>query len=133
MFLDVVITSNPPFTTIERMNRLNDLKTQLFRQYHLELRTYFAQVDVDERRNNFSIKYRTILELQIAIDFAELMFTYQYFQLDIDKDLDYYPIYELFDTELLRQKYRNSFVDIVSLFKLYGFNIINKTVDYNLI
>jgi hypothetical protein len=112
MFLDIVSTSNPTFTTVSRMHRLVEIRTQIFQQYHLQLRTLFSQVDLDERRNNFSTRYRLILDLQIAIDLAELMFTYQYFQLDIDTTLDTYPIYELFDTDLYRQKYRDSFVDI---------------------
>ena len=82
MFLDIVSTSNPSFTTVSRMHRLVEIRTQIFQQYHLQLRTLFSQADLDEKRNNFSTRYRLILDLQIAIDLAELMFTYQYFQLD---------------------------------------------------
>lgn len=133
MFLDIVSTSTPTFTTISRMHRLVEIRTQIFQQYKVQLRSLFNQVDLDEKRNNFSTKYRSILDLQIAIDLAETMFTYQYFQLDVDTTLDTYPIYELFDTDLYRHKYYDSYVDIVAIFKLYGFDILKKTVNYTLI
>ena len=133
MFLDIVSTSTPTFTTSARMQHLIDLRVQLTNQYRTQLEAQYINIDSDERYSGFSTKWRTVIDLQVAIAYAECMFDYQYFQLDIDTQLTTYPIYNTFDVDLLFNKYIDSYVDIVALLKLYGFDILNKTVNYNLI
>ena len=133
MFLDIVSTSDPNFTTVTRMQRLLDLRVQITNQYRTQLESIYNKILQDEKYIGFSTLWRNSIELQVAIAYAECMYDYQYFQLDIDKALDTFPIFERFDTALLIQKYKDSYIDIVALLKLYGFDILNKTVDYNLI
>jgi len=133
MFLDIVSTSNPTFTTTAKIQHLIDLKIQLTNQYRTQLESQYLAIAKDEKYKGFSTRWRTIIDLQVAIAYAECMFDYQYFQLDVDRELTTYPIYNTFDVDLLFNKYIDSYVDIVALLKLYGFDILNKTVNYTLI
>ena len=130
MFLDIVPTSYPMFTTRGYMRFLFETKLQLYNTYFSKLDMIYHLINKDEKINNFSTRWRNVIELQIAIGFAETLYTLQYYQLDVDKELDTFSIFNQIDINLILVKYRNSWVDIIALFKLYGFDIINKTVDY---
>jgi hypothetical protein len=133
MLYDNITHKTPNFNTGELLHFLIVNKTVLFNKYNLQIENIFSNIRLDESYNNFTNREKQALSLKIITDFAELMFIYQYFQLDIDKNLDTYPIYDIFNIDIIKHKYRDSFINLYELFNLYGFNITNKTVNYNII
>lgn len=124
MFADIFLDT-PEVININLILEVREIKHQLYLKYKNMIVTRLANVDKDERLNNFSTKGRLVFDYMLVIELGELMRYYIYLN---ENDVEF-DVFSYFDTDKWLAKYRQKGIDIVYILKQYGINILNKTIS----
>lgn len=86
------------------------------------------QIDREEKRNNFSNIQKRLFKYLILHDLAESILTYHYMY---QNDIEVFDWYSIFKIDVWLNKYNKYKIEIVQILKIYGIDLLNKTITLN--